>query len=89
MTREEVEGAVLDCLKGVVPELDPRSLDPSVPFREQLDMDSVDALTFVMALDERLGVNVPESDYRKIASLDSCVDYLLQRGTIRSSSDSR
>ena len=75
MTREEIHAAVLKCLASVVPELDPKSLDESVPFREQLDMDSMDALNFVVALDERLGVAVPESDYPKIATLESCIDY--------------
>ncbi len=76
MTRQEVQVAVLECLGSVVPELDPKALDGSVPFREQLDMDSIDVLNFVIALDERLGVAVPESDYLKIATLEACVDYL-------------
>ncbi|HEY9383420.1 MAG TPA: acyl carrier protein [Gemmatimonadales bacterium] len=77
MTREEIHAGVLECLESVVPELDPKSLEESVPFREQLDMDSMDALNFVVALDERLGVAVAESDYSKIATLESCVDYLV------------
>jgi acyl carrier protein len=76
MTHDEIRGAVLQCLAVAVPELDEKSLQASVPFREQLDMDSIDVLNFVVALDERLGVAVPESDYPKIATLDSCVAYL-------------
>jgi acyl carrier protein len=76
MTHEEIRAAVLQCLAGAVPELNEQSLQASVPFRDQLDMDSIDVLNFVVALDERFGVAVPESDYPKIATLDSCVAYL-------------
>jgi acyl carrier protein len=47
-----------------------------VPLREQLDIDSMDFLNFVIALHKELGVGLPEKDYPKLATLDGCVDYL-------------
>ena len=49
--------------------------------RDTLDLDSVDFLNFVVGLHAALGVDIPEADYDKLASLDACVAYLAaQRG---------
>ena len=45
-------------------------------FRDQLDLDSMDLLNFVIGLHTALGVDIPEADYSKLATLDGCVDYL-------------
>jgi acyl carrier protein len=47
--------------------------------REQLDIDSIDFLNFVVGLDEVLHVSVPEGEYGALATLDGCVDYLAAR----------
>ena len=36
----------------------------------------MDFLNFVIALHRRFGVEIPEADYPKLATLDGCVDYL-------------
>jgi acyl carrier protein len=36
----------------------------------------MDFLDIVMELRKRYGVEVPESDYPKLATLTSCIDYL-------------
>ncbi len=79
MTRDEIRAAVLRALADVAPEADPARLDPRVAFRDQLDLDSMDVLNFVTALHEALGVDVPESDYAKIATLEGAVEYLAAR----------
>jgi hypothetical protein len=43
------------------------------------DLDSMDVLNFMIALHASLGVDVPESDYVTLASLNSAVDYLADR----------
>ena len=79
MTADEIKAQVLDCLGRVVPEADPAAIAPEVPLRDQLDIDSMDFLRFVIELDEALHVAVPESDYREIATLDGCIRYLSAR----------
>jgi acyl carrier protein len=76
MTPQEMKEVVVRALATVAPEIDPGMLQPGVPFRDQLDLDSVDFLNFVLALHERLGVDIPEVDYPKMASLDGAVAYL-------------
>ena len=79
MTDDEIRSIVFRALSEVAPEADPATLDPKVPLRDQLDIDSMDFLNFVIALDKELGVAVPETDYPKLATLDGCVAYLAER----------
>jgi acyl carrier protein len=76
MTRDEIRAAVLAALAGVAPEADLCQLDPCANFRDQLDIDSVDFLNFVVALHKKLGVQIPEAEYSKLVSLESCETYL-------------
>ena len=76
MTRGEIEQQVRTALLGVAPELESTRIEPEVPLRDQIDIDSMDFLRFVMALHAQLGVDVPEADYEKLTSLTRTVDYL-------------
>ena len=79
MTADDIRATVLKLLAEVVPGTDPAAIEPGVNFRDQLDMDSMDFLNLVIALHERLGVDIPEIDYPKLSSLDGCVTYLIAR----------
>jgi len=76
MTRDEIRATVLRTLNEIAPEVAGATLAPDVPFRDQLDMDSMDQLNFVIALHAALHVDIPEADYPKLTTLDACVDYL-------------
>ena len=79
MTGDEIRGAVLRVLGEIAPEADLSTIKPDVPFRDQLDLDSMDLLNFVIALHEALRVEIPEADYPKLATLDGAVHYLTTR----------
>ena len=76
MTKEEIRSTVLRILGEIAPEADLNHLKPDVSFRDQLDIDSMDFLNFVIALDEELHLSIPESEYAKLSSLDSSVELL-------------
>jgi acyl carrier protein len=81
MTDPSADGlrkTTLDALLEVAPDIDPGTLDAAVPFRDQFDFDSMDQLNFVLGLHRALGVDVPETDYPKLTTLDGCVHYLTQ-----------
>ena len=84
MTRAEIKIAVVEALRRVAPEVNPASIQEAVSFRDQLDLDSMDFLNFVLALHERLGIDVPEADYPRLYSLNGAVDYLDTRTQQRS-----
>lgn len=83
MTKQEVRDALLRILGTIAPEADLKSLKPRVPFRDQLDIDSMDLLNFFIAVDKDLHVNIPETDYPKVATLDGCVEYVASRLSVR------
>jgi len=76
MSDDAIRDTVLEVLRRIAPEADLGTIDPGEPLREQLDLDSVDFLNFVVGLHERLGIDIPEADYGKLASIDDAVAYL-------------
>jgi len=76
MTAANVRQIVLDIISDIAPDEDVNEVDDSKSLREQLDLDSMDFLDIVMELRKRHKVEVPQEDYPKLATLDSCVAYL-------------
>jgi len=79
MTREAIQEAVAQALASVAPEVNAQAIRPDRPLRDQVDLDSMDFLNFVIALHGSLGVDVPEADYTQFTSLRGAVDYLAER----------
>lgn len=76
LTTDQIRTTILNVLSSIAPEADLSALAPDVPLREQLDLDSMDALNFFIGLHAALGVDVPERDYARLATLDDCVAYI-------------
>ncbi len=79
MTRQDIRAAIIEALSAIAPEGDYATLRGGRPLRDQLDIDSFDFLNVVIRLHDKLGVDVPEADYQKLATLDSAIDYLASR----------
>jgi acyl carrier protein len=79
MKREDLAATVLALVTGIAPDVDPASVIAGVDFRDQFDFDSMDTLNFAIALHRELGVEVPEADYSRLASVDKCVAYLAEK----------
>ena len=76
MTKEEIVLAIKDIIATIAPDEELDSLDADERLRDQIELDSMDFLDIVMELRKRYGVQVPEEDYKELASLTSCADYL-------------
>ena len=76
MTTSEIRESVLGILGDIAPDEDLSGLKEDVPFREQLDMDSMDFLDIIMELRKRHRIQIPEEDYPQLASMASTVKYL-------------
>ena len=76
MSPGEIRAVVIDILEGIAPDEDLSNLKDDVPFREQLEMDSMDFLDIVMELRKRYRIQIPEDDYLALASMQSTVSYL-------------
>jgi len=79
MTDEEIAKIVIQSLASIVPELDEATLSPTKNLRDQLDIDSMDFLNFVIALHDVLKVDIPERDYAHLASIANAVGYLARK----------
>jgi acyl carrier protein len=81
MNDPEIRVIVLTTLKTIAPELDEGSLRADRPLRAQVDLDSMDWLNFLLGLHEKLKVEIPESDYARLTTLDNVVAYLAKAQT--------
>ena len=84
MNEQELRDVVIQALTEVAPDTDPGTLDPSAELAEQLDIDSIDFLNVVVSVHEQTGIDVPERDYPKLATLDGAVAYLVSAQQQRS-----
>ncbi len=79
MTASEIRDVILEILADIAPDEDLSNLKEDVPFREQLELDSMDFLDIVMELRKRYRVQIPEGEYTELASMASTVRYLEPR----------
>jgi acyl carrier protein len=84
-TPDEIRKAVSEILSEIAPEADLSSLRPDRPFHDQIEIDSMDFLNFVIGLHERFRAPIPESDYRHLMTLEGCIGYLTREGRSPSS----
>ncbi|MBD3672663.1 MAG: acyl carrier protein [Planctomycetaceae bacterium] len=76
MNEEQIRLVILDILDKIAPDEDLSDLDDSQPFRDQMELDSMDFLDIVMELRKRYRVQIPEEDYPNLVTMDSTVTYL-------------
>jgi acyl carrier protein len=79
LTDNEIKSLVVRELKKLAPEVDANQIDPGADLREQIDLDSMDLLNLMIAIHEATGVDIPEADYPRLATLNGCVAYLRTR----------
>lgn len=79
MDRQQLRDIVIAQLKSIAPEVDGEQLVASQPLREQVDLDSMDWLNFLIGLHKQLAVEIPEADYAQLRTLDDLLDYLAAR----------
>jgi acyl carrier protein len=79
MTDAEIRAIAIAVLKAIAPEIEADELRGDRPLRNQVDLDSMDWLNFLLGLNKKLGVEIPEVDYQKLVSLDDVVAYLMKK----------
>jgi acyl carrier protein len=79
MDREQIRTALLQALTDVAPEVDAQSIDAAKPLRRQVDLDSADWLNFLVAVHEKIGVDIPDADAARLSTLDQLIAYCAER----------
>lgn len=76
MNEEEIKEIIFQLLKKIAPDTEPSTLKPDENIRETLNIDSFDTLQFIVALNKKTGIEIPEEDYGKIATLQALTAYI-------------
>jgi len=76
MNRQDLQKIVINTLKSIAPEIEESELMPDQLLRDQVDLDSMDWLNFLIGLHERLKVDIPEADYAKLVTMEKLLNYL-------------
>lgn len=76
MNSAEIRKVVQEELNNIAPEADLANVNPAADLREAIDIDSMDFLNFIIAIHHRLGIDIPEIDYPKLATLDGAIAYI-------------
>jgi acyl carrier protein len=76
MAPADIRRVILGILERIAPDEDLSGLKDNLPFREQMELDSMDFLDIVMELRKMYRIQIPEADYPQLGSMDSTVTYL-------------
>jgi acyl carrier protein len=76
MNEPAILEAIYENLQRIAPEIEPSELAADQPLRDQVDLDSMDWLNFLVGLHEALKVDIPEADYKKLGTVNDLVAYL-------------
>ena len=79
MNQSEIRAVALATLLSIAPEVEADELRGDRPLRNQVDLDSMDWLNFLLGLHEKLKVDIPEADYARLVTLDDVVAYLQKK----------
>ena len=76
MTQQEIKQSLFTLLKQIAPETEPSTLKPDENIREKLNIDSFDTLQFIVSVNEKFGIEIPEEDYGKITTIGLLTSYI-------------
>lgn len=77
LTAAQAHAVVLDAVARVAPDADTAGLAGDADLLDELLLDSMDLLNIVVAVHEATGIDIPERDYGKLATLDDFAAYLV------------
>ena len=76
MSRAEIRDGVVAQLIAIAPEVEEGDLSDGELLRDQVDLDSMDLLNFLVALHKRFDVEIPESEYASLRTIDDLTSYI-------------
>jgi acyl carrier protein len=82
-SQDSLRDTVVRVLTEVAPDVDTATLQDNALLRDQFEFDSMDVLNFAIGLKRELGVDIPDADFRALASIDRCLAYLATRNVKR------
>jgi acyl carrier protein len=83
MTDAEIRALILELIGEIAPEADPAAVGDQDDIRDVFDLDSMDFTNLIIAIHERIKVNIPEADYNRLFTIENAVAYL-RKSLVRS-----
>ena len=80
MTTDEAKQIIFDVLLLVAPEVSAEEIEHDVDLSEQLDLDSMDYLNWLIGISEATGIEIPQRDASRFLTIDGAASYLLEFG---------
>lgn len=80
-TQDDVRDQILSVLTTIAPEVEADDIRDDVLLRDQVDLDSMDWLNFLIGIHKRLHVDIPESDYASLRTLTDVVRYVQRQAS--------
>ncbi|KAL1988172.1 hypothetical protein VTN96DRAFT_702 [Rasamsonia emersonii] len=79
LSKEEVEGRIINLLKNFDKVSDPSKITGTSHFTNDLGLDSLDVVEVVMAVEEEFSIEIPDKEADAIHSVDQAVNYILSQ----------
>ncbi|HEY7469089.1 MAG TPA: acyl carrier protein [Acidimicrobiia bacterium] len=77
MNREQAREIIFDVLGEIAPEVDRSTVEDSLDLTEQLDLDSMDYLNWMLGINAETGIDIPQRDVSVFLTIDGAVGYLV------------
>jgi acyl carrier protein len=77
MNNEQARQIIYSVLGEIAPEVDASTVDESVDLTEQLDLDSMDYLNWMLGINAETGIDIPQRDVSQFLTIDGAVGYLV------------
>jgi acyl carrier protein len=78
-TTSDIRDEILSVLTTIAPEVEADDIEDEVLLRDQVDLDSMDWLNFLVGIHKRLNVDIPEADYASLRTLADVMRYVAAR----------
>ncbi|KAL8657560.1 MAG: hypothetical protein Q9226_001797 [Calogaya cf. arnoldii] len=79
LSKPEVEGRIMDLLRGFDKVTDQAKVSGTSHFSNDLGLDSLDTVEVVMAIEEEFSIEIPDKEADAIHSIDKAVEYILSQ----------
>jgi acyl carrier protein len=76
MTADEARGLIIGLMTEIAPDVDTSAIDASADLCDGIELDSMDFLNLITGISDSIGVEIPERDYPKLATLSGFISYL-------------
>lgn len=78
MNTQEAKKVIFDVLSNIAPEIDPTSVDHHLDLTEQLDLDSMDYLNWLLGISEAAGIEIPQRDVSEFLTIEGAATYVVE-----------